>query len=99
MPKQPIGWADKPSTDPEVVALRDHLERNNGIQDLEVAKADQIERIVKLFRRDGFVAVNDVLNSEQVEFLATGCLEVVDEIIALDSGHGGNRGSHRQIPA
>ena len=39
--------------------------------------------------------VADVLNSEQTEFLATGCDQVVAEIVALDNDNKGNRGTHR----
>ena len=39
--------------------------------------------------------VADVLNSEQTEFLATGCDQVVAEIAALDNDNTGNRGTHR----
>ncbi|MEM7019200.1 MAG: hypothetical protein AAF512_17900, partial [Pseudomonadota bacterium] len=90
-----IGWNDKSKEAPEVIKLRAHLEANNGIQGLEILKSNELEQIVKSFRRDGFVVVGDILNDEQVDILASGCHEVIDEIIALDSQHQGNRGSHR----
>jgi ectoine hydroxylase-related dioxygenase (phytanoyl-CoA dioxygenase family) len=90
-----IGWADAAYDDPEIVALRRYLDENNGIKGLELVAPDNIERAVRLFRRDGFVAVEGILNEEQVDCLAAGCDEVVSEIVALDKGNQGNRGSHR----
>lgn len=48
-----------------------------------------------MFHRDGFVVVQNILNAEQIEFLANGCTEVMREIVAIDGDHTGNRGSHR----
>jgi hypothetical protein len=90
-----IGWADQSKNDPEVVMLRDRLGANNGIKGLEILTSNDVEKAVTLFRRDGFVAVADILNSEQIDTLAEGCHEVIDEIISLDEGLAGNRGSHR----
>ncbi len=90
-----IGWNDRPKDDPTVVALREHLLANNGIKGLEILAPDEVEQAVRLFRRDGFVVVGDVLNSEQIDFLAAGCNEVIGEILALDEASKGNRGSHR----
>ena len=65
-----IGWNDIPSNDPEVVKLRRYLEKNSGIRGQEILQPADIERAVELFRRDGLVVVENVLNSEQIEFLA-----------------------------
>lgn len=94
-PAQPQGWTIKPKDDPGVQALRSHLLQHNGIKGLDILSPKDTERAVALFRRDGFVVVADVLNSEQTEFLATGCNEVVAEIVALDAENKGNRGTHR----
>lgn len=75
--------------------LRDHLNANNGIKGLEILKSNEVEHAVKLFHRDGFVVIADILNDEQIEILASGCEEVVSEIVALDQDNKGNRGSHR----
>jgi ectoine hydroxylase-related dioxygenase (phytanoyl-CoA dioxygenase family) len=90
-----IGWKDVAQSDPRVGQLREYLDANNGIDGLEIVSASDVEQAVKLFHRDGFVVVADVLNEEQIDILAAGCNEVVDEIVALDSDHRGNRGSHR----
>lgn len=82
-------------TDPEVQALRAHLEAHNGIKGLDVLTPADIRHAVDLFRRDGFVVIADVLNDEQTEILKRGCDEVIGEILSLDEDRKGNRGSHR----
>lgn len=84
-------WAD----DPDVLALRAHLEANNGIRGLEILEPTDVQHAADLFRRDGFVVIANVLTREQTDFLARGCHEVMTEILALDEGRRGNRGSHR----
>ena len=85
------GWAD----DPETLALRAHLEASNGIKGLDILQPGDTKHAVDLFRRNGFVVIANVLDSEQTEILRNGCDEVVSEILALDQGRAGNRGSHR----
>lgn len=85
------GWLD----DPDVIALRAHLEANNGIKGLNILQPGETKHAVDLFRRDGFVVIANVLNSEQTEILRTGCDAVVSEVLAMDQGRAGNRGSHR----
>ena len=87
--------ADAWKTRPDVVALHERLEANNGIRGLEILSPKEVAHAVELFRRDGFVVIADVLTSEQTGFLANGCREVADEILALDADRKGNRGSHR----
>ena len=94
-PAQPQGWTIKPKDDPGVQALRSHLLQHNGIKGLDILSPKDTERAVALFSRDGFGVVADVLNSEQTEYLATGCNEVVAEIVALNAENKGNRGTHR----
>lgn len=89
------GWRGRDRNDPDTVALRRELEADAGIRGLEVLDPTEIERAVKIFNRDGFVVVADVLTEEQTAFLAQGVTEVVEEIIALDTDLDGNRGSHR----
>jgi len=79
----------------EISALRARLEVENGIKGLEILQPKDLRRAVELFRRDGFVVIADVLNGEQVEILAKGCNEVAAEVLELDKGRAGNRGSHR----
>lgn len=90
-----IGWADRSQDDPEALRLKEHLTNHNGIQGLKIHDQSDMESILKAFHRDGFVLVGDTLTSDQVEFLASGCNEVIDEVMALDEKLKGNRGSHR----
>ncbi|MEM7092794.1 MAG: phytanoyl-CoA dioxygenase family protein [Actinomycetota bacterium] len=76
-------------------ALRAHLEQNNGIPGLETVTPDRIEEAVRLFRRDGFVVVTDVLSGAELQRLRDGCAREIDAILALDPEREGNRGSHR----
>ena len=77
------------------VELRAYLDANNGIKGLEILQPHDVDEAVRLFRRDGFVVVADVLDEEQIDFLAKGCEEVVGEIVALENQLGGNRGPGR----
>lgn len=79
----------------DIADLRAYLGANNGIKGLSILEPGDISHAVELFRRDGFVVIADALNSEQVEILAKGCDAVAAEILALDEGRAGNRGSHR----
>ncbi len=88
-------WSEASANDPRIAAMRAHLEANNGIKGLDILKPGDTEHAVKLFRRDGFVVIANVLNDEQTEILAKGCQEVIAEILALDDRRAGNRGSHR----
>ncbi|MDG2276628.1 MAG: phytanoyl-CoA dioxygenase family protein [Pseudomonadales bacterium] len=94
-PLTDIGWFECKPDDPEIVRQRAYLEANNGIQGIEILTAGEIERAVNLFHRDGFVLVENILNDEQIDFLARGCNEVIRQIVALDETYAGNRGSHR----
>ena len=79
----------------DVDQLREYLTANNGIANLEVLTPDNTQRIVELFHRDGFVAIEGVLTRTQIDMLADECSAVVDEIVALDREGRGNRGAHR----
>lgn len=90
-----IGWADHDPDEPEVVELRRYLDANNGLTGLEIFDPADVDDVVRVLHRDGFVVVRDVLTPAQVEFLRAGCEAVVEEIVALDPDRLGNRGSHR----
>ena len=89
------GWANKPSDDPEVIALRQYLEAHNGIRGLRIFEPNELEQAVAQFHRDGFVVIANVLSQEQTAILADGCDSVINNILALDENREGNRGSHR----
>lgn len=75
------GWA-RSRDDPHVQARREHLRKKSGIRGLEVCTHDQIERVVRLFMRDGFVAVADVLEEAQLRRIQAACTSVIAERVA-----------------
>ena len=79
----------------DVAQLRSHLLANNGISRLNILQPDDVEAVVKQFRKDGYVLVENVLAAEQIAMLAEGCQQVVDEVLALDAEGQGNRGAYR----
>ena len=90
-----LGWVGVDPMSNEVVALREYLRDNNGIRGLEVVSPDEVERATRIFHRDGFVVVRDVLTPEQLAYLRHGCDREIREIMSMDGNRQGNRGSHR----
>lgn len=77
------GWT-RTYDDPGVVALRERLAERNGIPGLEVVSPDEVERAAALFHRDGFVAVHDALEPEQLARLGEAAAEVIETLVAAD---------------
>ena len=67
--------------DPGVEVLREHLREHNGIRGLEICDPSEVERAARIFRRDGFVVVRDLLNEEQLETWRAGCAEALKQIL------------------
>ncbi len=67
--------------DPSVEALRAHLRQHNGIRGLEICNPSEVKRAARIFRRDGFVVVRDLLNAEQLERWRAGCAEALRQIL------------------
>jgi hypothetical protein len=79
--------------DPAVQELRAKLQQNGGMQGLELVDPKQpgfAKRAAKLFLRDGYVCVLDVLDPERLEVCRAGCIKVVRRILATDPTAGGN---------
>lgn len=89
------GWFEVERDAPDMISLREHLRAQNGIRGLEIFEPSDIDDIVRVFRRDGFVVVANVLRPDQVDELKQGCDDVVSEILTVDPTGHGNRGSHR----
>ena len=70
--------------DPNVVALREKLNRHNGIKGLEILAPTEVERAVELFYRDGFVVVRDVLGPDQLERMRAAADRALEEMLAVD---------------
>lgn len=97
-PMEELGWRNRPYDDPEVCALRERLEREAGIPDLEVvdpATPGFAQRAADLLERDGFVVVKDVLDESRLEKIRQGCEIAIREMVGRDPNRSGNRGSHR----
>jgi Phytanoyl-CoA dioxygenase (PhyH) len=76
--------------DPEVCALRKHLRANNGIHGLEMVQPHEIERAARIFFRDGFVVVSDVLNAHELERWRAASAKVLKQILQIP-GVGGRK--------
>ena len=83
--------------DPGVVGLREHLRANNGIKGLELVSPDDPKRAAELFHRDGFVAVRDVLDPDQIQRMQAAAYKAVAELMEDDrdcSAGGGSASRH-----
>ena len=76
--------------DPEVVALRERLRRDNGLRGLEIVAPDEIERARRIFFRDGFVVVRDLLDAAALAALRAASARVLQAILAIP-GEGGRK--------
>ena len=63
--------------------------------EIEILEPDEIERAARIFLRDGFVAVNDVIVGEQLQATQAAAARVIEEMIAADPQRAGNRGHDR----
>lgn len=101
----PHGRLDDPSVDgwtrsyddPNVVARRRHLLAHNGLAGLEIVAPDDTERVTRLFHRDGFVVVRDVLDERRLTRLRAAVDRAIDVLATIDPvlGMGGGAG---QLP-
>lgn len=89
------GVSDPAAQTDNVDQRRAYLEANSGIRGLEVLQPTDIDDAVRIFRRDGFVVVENALTPDQTAFLQAGVTDAANEILALDQDRAGNRGSHR----
>jgi Phytanoyl-CoA dioxygenase (PhyH) len=69
--------------DADVAALRSHLRRHNGIYGLEIVAPHEIERAARIFHRDGFVVVRDLLDARQLQRFRSGCARVTADILSI----------------
>jgi hypothetical protein len=76
--------------DPEVCALREHLRRSNGLAGLEIVAPGDIERAKRIFFRDGFVVVRDLLDERQLAAFREASARVLQQILDVP-GFGGRK--------
>jgi len=86
----PCAPARRSWDDPGVQRLRAHLREKNGLAGLEICGTEEVERAVRLFRRDGFVVVRDVLDAARLQRLREGTSRVLAQLLA-EPGPGGRR--------
>ena len=89
------------TTRPELSEQRRYLDEHNGLTGLELVDPTDVERAVRIFRRDGFVVVRDVLDAEETAALRRASAEAVKAILAAEAeaddraAGRGNRGRGR----
>lgn len=88
-----LGWVNTSSDAFE--QTRAYLAQHNGIRGLERLSPQEIDDAVRIFYRDGFVVIEDVLDEEQLGLLTEASERVIRDILAKDKNRQGNRGSHR----
>jgi hypothetical protein len=69
--------------DPEVERLRAHLKQHNGIKGLEIVEPHEVERAARIFFRDGFVVVNNLLDPETLGRFREGSARVLKQILEI----------------
>lgn len=76
--------------DPGVQDLRAHLRQHNGLPGLEICEPHEIERATRIFFRDGFVVVRDLLNAETLQTLRAASARILGQILDIP-GVGGRK--------
>mmetsp|Transcript_129738 Transcript_129738/g.361399 ORF Transcript_129738/g.361399 Transcript_129738/m.361399 type:complete len:387 (-) Transcript_129738:97-1257(-) len=68
--------------DPGVQQLRALLRERNGIRGLEICGSEEVDRAVRLFRRDGFVVVRNALDVAGLRRLREGVTRRLKELLS-----------------
>src|SRR5262249_11042607 len=76
--------------DPEVEALRARLREKNGLTGVEVCEPHEVERAARIFFRDGFVVVNNLLDPERLATWREASARVLKQILEI-KGEGGRK--------
>jgi len=67
--------------DPDVQNLREHLRHNNGMKGVEILEPHEVERAQRIFYRDGFVVVKNLLDSERLALWREASARVLKQIL------------------
>lgn len=78
-------WTRDPS-DANIQARLADLREKNGLKGLEICHYSEVEKATKLFLRDGFVAVSDVLSPEQLDEMQNATKARIAEMTAERPG-------------
>jgi len=76
--------------DPEVIELREHLRRSNGIRGLDILEPHEVDRAARIFFRDGFVVVRDLLDQDALQRWREASARVLKELLEVP-GVGGRK--------
>ena len=76
--------------DPEVEALRARLRQENGLRGLEIVSPHEVARAARIFFRDGFVVVRDVLGPHRLSRFRQAGAKVLRQILE-SPGQGGRK--------
>jgi hypothetical protein len=79
----PFAPSRRAHDDPEVCRLREHLRANNGLRGIEIVSPHEVQRAARIFFRDGFVVVRDLLDPEQLLRFREGSARVLRDILAV----------------
>jgi hypothetical protein len=74
--------------EPAVEALRAPRRANNGVRGLEVCEPDELQRIARIYRRDGFCVVKGLLDDGQLARFRDGCARAITAILAHQGADG-----------
>ena len=75
---------------PEVQALRERLRKKQRNPRLEICAPHELDRIARIFHRDGFCVVNDLLDEEVLVRWREGCTRILRELLSIP-GFGGRK--------
>lgn len=76
--------------DPGVQRLRETLRQKNGMVGLEICEPHEVERATRIFYRDGFVVVNNLLDPERLAVWRDASARVLKQILEI-KGEGGRK--------
>lgn len=86
----PTAPARRAYDDPQVCRLRDYLRSSNGLRGVEIVSPHEVERATRLFFRDGFVVVRDLLDPAQLARFRDASARVLRQILSVP-GHEGRK--------
>ena len=68
---------------PDVERLRKRLKLHNGIHGLEILSPDEVGRAARIFRRDGFVVVRDLLDEAHLAQFRRGSARALRQLLEI----------------
>ena len=86
----PFAPAERSYDHPDVRSLREYLRHSNGIRGLEICKPHEVKRAARIFHRDGFVVVQNLLSPRLLTAMRQACATYLRKILAF-SGRSGQK--------